>query len=309
MGLNNDLIVKFKKITRYDLQKYLLGVELLTKEHFGKIIQFYNGRQKTIPAQSLKLLDGLQEESERLDYIIGLNVNRMDGTDWWDLLEVIEDVKVKLKTMQNVSKWARVSTTLALRSTKPSITLQLRQNQTIERLAGGSLGYANEHQDWYDIAITNDLREEGYTPAGGTSLQVSASGGVSFNITSIVDIMNQENMKGKDIHKKISWVDNDLETVVGDDCFIQCCETLLELRKGGNPEFVFHGLTTELVTGQNYNSIAYPVLVRQITEVLGTDDAIDNFTIDNIERRTDGLFVELTITSKSAEVFKINNTF
>lgn len=301
--------MKFQKVTRYDLQKYLLGVELLTKEHFGKIIQFYSGRQKNVPAQSLKLLDGLQEESERLDYIINLNVNRMDGTDWWDLLEVIEDIKVKLKTMQNTPRWARASSALALRSSRPMITLQLNQNQTIERLAGGSLGYANEHQDWYDIAIKNDLAEEDYTPAGGTELQVSASGGVSFRIISIVDTMNQENMKGKDIHKKITYSDDDLLLVTGDDCFIQCIEILMNLKKGDNPEFVSHGLTADLVVGQNYNSIAYPMLQRQITETLNRDDAIDSFSIDKLEKVQDGLFMELTITSKSAQIFKINATF
>ena len=309
MGLNSDLIKEFQTITRYDLQEYLVQFEILVKDHFNQIIQFYNGRQKVIPGESLTLLDNMLSQSKSLDYIITLNVNRMNRTDFWDLLEILEDVKTKLETMDNTARWARASVVLAKRVTNPLLSVKLGQKQTIENLAITELGSVNQHQDWYNIAITNDLREEGYTSEGGTPLQVESLGGTSFQILSIVDTMDREKMKGKDIAKMMTWENDDLKVLTGDASFIQDVSILFELRKGDNPEFVQHGLTPELAVGQNFNSIAFPILVRQIGELMRTDDAIASYSIDTLERVEDGLFIELEIISKSYEEFKINSVF
>ena len=309
MALNNDLLKEFQKITRYDLQEYFLQFEILVQNHFSQIIQFYNGRQKVIPSESLTLLENMLTESKSLDWIIGLNVNRMNRTDFWDLLEIIEDVKTKLETMDNTPRWARASVVLAKRVTDPLLNVKLGQGQTIENLTLTQLGSVNQHQDWYNIAISNDLREEGYTSGGGNLLKVNAQGGKSFQILSIVDTMDSESMKGMDIDKKIEWVDNDVKVLAGNDSFLQDVNILFELRKGDNPEFVQHGLTPDLAVGQNLNSIAFPLLVRQIGELMRTDDAIASYSINNLERVQDGVFIDLTIVSKSYEEFKISTTF
>lgn len=308
MALNNDLIQDFKRMTRFDLEIYLLGVEELSRTYYPKIVAYYRGRSRSLPSLGVKLLDTLASESKKLDWIIGVNVSRFETTDWWDLLELIEDVKVKLQTMQNTPKWARTSLVKATIAANPNTEVQLVQGQTIERLLGGSLGYADEHQDWYDVAITNDIKEEDYSLNGGKSMSVAASGGSAFNILSIVDIMDRETMKGKEIYRKITWEDNDVKVLNGDASFIQDMEILAGLTKGDNPEFVTNGLSKEIAVGQNINSIAYPLLMRQISEVFNRDDSIDRFSVTRIEKVQDGLFIEMEIFSKSRKVFNISTT-
>lgn len=309
MALDNNLITKFKKITRYDLQRYLLIFEYFGTRHSAAINSYYGGISKRVPEQSLKLLDNLAKQAEYLDHIIKLNARRFDGTDWWDLLELLEDIKTNLHTHQNSPKWHRVSRATTALVDNPEIDIQLKQGQTIERLAGGSLGYADEHQDWYDLAIKNDLAEEDYTPSGGVTLQAGASGGLSFEILDAVDVMDAETMKGKDICKKITWEDNDIKVLKGDESFLQDMEILATLVKGDNPEFVKNGLSAEVAVGQNISGVSYPVLTRQLNEVFGRNDLIDNYSIVLIERREDGLFLELEIHSKSKEIFNISTTF
>jgi len=306
MALNNDLLQDFKRMTRYDLELYLLGVEELSRRYYPGIVAYYRGRDNRVPSLGLKLLDSLVDESKRLDYIIGVNVSRFETTDWWDLLEILEDVKTKLRTMQNTPKWARTSLIRAKIAINPSSEVQLSQGQTIERLLGGNLGYKNEHQDWYDIAIHNDLREEDYSLNGGDQLTVAASGGFAFTINSIVDIMDRETMKGKDIDRKITWENDDIKVLSGDDAFIQDMEILATLRKGDNPEFISNGLSKEVAVGQNINSISYPLLMRQINETFRRDDSIDRFAVTKIERVQDGVFIEMEIYAKSREVFMIS---
>ena len=79
--------------------------------------------------------------------------------------------------------------------------------------------------------------------------------------------------------------------------------------KGDNPEFVSNGLSEELVVGNNINSISYPLLTRQLKETFRRDDSIDSMLINKIERVQDGLFLELSIYSKSGKLFNISTTF
>jgi hypothetical protein len=305
MALDANLIEDFEAKTRYDLKKYLLGFEYFSDNHYYKVLDFYGGESKVIPSQSLVLLDVLIVQSKKIDNLINVKRNRFDTTDYWDLLEILEDIKGKLITIKNTPKWSRTSRSNAIIVNNPEVTIQLKQNQTIERLAGGSLGFDDEHNDWYDIAIRNDLEEEDYTPKGGNRLSVYATGGVSFDIESIVDVIDSETMKGKEVYRKITWENGDLKVLSGDDSFIQSMEILASLSKGDNPEYVSNGITNNLAIGQNINSVAYPLLVRHINEVFSSDDSISSFKILDVSKRQDGIFINMEITSKSTEIYSI----
>ena len=309
MALDNNLITKFKKITRFDLQTYLLIFDYFVTNQFQSILNYYQGSSNTVPERSISMLDQLNVRALIVEDVINNNRNRFESTDWWDLLEILEDIKGKLHTMKNTPKWSRTSVVNTLRAQNPTTEVVLRQNQTIESLLGDSLGYSDRHQDWYDVAIKNDMIEEDYTTGGGAKLKVAASGEVSFSIQSVVDIIDSETMKGKELDKKLQWENDDLKVLNGDDTFLQDMEILSNLRKGDNPEFVSHGLSPEVAVGQNINGISYPILMRQLNETFNRDDSIESFEVTNIERAQDGIFMEMEITSKSYETFNISKTF
>ena len=221
MALDSNLITKFKKLTRYDLQSYLQLFEYFAKNQFQSVFNYYNGRSSSVPAQSIKMLDQLYSRAVVLEDVVNTHKHRFDSTDWWDLLEILEAIKGKLHTMQNTPKWARTSVTNTVKSSSPETEMVLRQNQTIESLLGDSLGYSDRHQDWYDVAIRNDMAEEGYTTSGGAKLNVASVGGDISSIQSVVDIIDSETMKGKELDKKLQWEDDDLKVLGGDASFLQ----------------------------------------------------------------------------------------
>jgi hypothetical protein len=309
MALDNDLILDFEKKTRYKLRTYLLEFQRFVENDYPGILNYYTGQQKVLPSEPIKVLRKLVRESEILDRVILNNTRRFQTTDFWDLLEFIEEIKVKLLGMINTPKWSRSSKTRAANSSQPKLDVQLGQNQTIERLAGRSLGSGDEHQDWYQIALENDAHEESYSAKGGKVLKVSSKGRASIDILSIVDIMDSETIKGKDLDKKITWENDDLKVLEPKDSFIQDADILLQLTKGDNPEFPNQGLSKGVAVGQNINSISYPVLVRQLSSVLSQDDSIESYSITTLERREDGLFIEVELESKGGELFQISRTF
>ena len=307
--VDSNLLDKFKEITRYGVDQYLLSYSIFTSDNLNLIIGYYSGISEEVPSTSLKFLSNLVRESERLDQVINSNRNAFKTTDFWDLLELIDNIKLTLVTIVNTPKWSRSSTTNGRAISKVETDAILKQRETIERLGGRSLGFSDEHQDWYEVAIRNDLKEEDYTPEGGTPLKVSTSNSKSYEIVSIVDILDRETMKGKDVYKKITWEDDDLKVLSGNEAFLQTIDILVNLKKGDNPEFVADGLNKKLAAGQNINSVAYPILIRQLTETFNGDDTISSWNISSIERVQDGVFLELEIRSKSGDLFNLDTVF
>jgi len=307
--VDSNLLEKFKDITRYDLEKYLLAYDIFISDNLSPIIGYYSGTSPMVPSSQLKFLNNLINESQVLDQVINSNRNGFKTNDFWDLLELVDNIKLTLVTILNTPKWSRSSTTNGHAISKVETDVILKQRQTIEMMTGSTLGFADEHQSWYDIAIRNDLREEAYTPEGGTKLNVTTSNSQSFEVNSVVDILSRETIKGKDVLKKITWDDNDLKVLSGDDAFMQTVNILVNLKKGDNPEFIEDGLNKNLAAGQNINSVSYPILIRQLTEIFNGDDTISDWNLTSIEKVQDGVFVELEITSKSGELFNLDTVF
>lgn len=304
MGISSN-IYKFKTVTGYNLQKYLLGVEEFTSNHLSRIVEYYTGGSKNLPSPSIRLLESLRRESQSIDHIININSHRFTTTDWWDLLDLLEDTKLKLDTTNQIPKWGRVSLLLSTLGNTKLDTL-LTKGRTVENLVKVSLGSSNEHQDWYDIAISNDLREESYSSNTTTKLRVSIIGSESFSIKSVVDTIDSETIKGKDLDKKLTWSsDNDLKILTPTETFLQSVNILAKLMKGDNPEFTSQGFSKDLIVGQNINSISYPILIRQISELFSTDDTIDTFTVTDISKLKDSISMEVEIQSRSGEMFNI----
>lgn len=309
MAFDNNLILEFERRTRYNLRSYFLRVQQFSEIDYQGILNYYTGISSILPFESIGVLSKLVKESEVLDRVVLNNTRRFNTTDFWDLLELIEEVRTKLQSMVNTPKWARTSRTRASNSSVPKFDIQLKQNQTIERLVGSTLGSSDEHQDWYKVALENDAHEESYSTKGGKLLKVSTLGIATIQIQSIVDIMDSETIKGKELSRKLTWENNDLKVLSPRDSFIQDIDILLRLTKGDNPEFVNHGLTKGVGVGQNINSLSYPLLVRQLSETLGRDDSIESFSIITIERREDGVFFEVEVESRGGEIFNISLTF
>lgn len=309
--LNIDLINKFKDLTKYDLESYLLTFENFSSRGYQVIVGYYSGDIKELPSAALSVLDFLLQESKRLNNVIELNSSSFNTTDFWDLLELLEDINTNLQTVANTPKWTRTSSTNSQLSRDIETTVSLGQRETIERLLGSRLGYSDEQNEWYQVAIKNDIREEDYTPEGSVEINVPRSGLLSFNISSVVDVINKESLKGKDLNRKISWdsSSNDLSVLSGDDSFLQSVRILTELKKGDNPEFIGQGISKNLIAGTNVISLAYPVLIRQISQTFALDDTIESFEIDGISRDQDGVFVNFIVRSKSGDLFNINSTF
>ena len=139
---------------------------------------------------------------------------------------------------------------------------KIRQGETIEAIAA-EVGYSEPQEDWFNVALSNQLIEEEYTPDGGKIISISFQNNANLVIDNIVDSLKGKNVLGKDIQRRFEFANNDLVTVEYEKAIEQALYIILGTVKGGIPEFPEDGTSSDSV-GSNTNTIEYPSLFRNL---------------------------------------------
>jgi len=308
MEFNTDTILKISNLIGFDLQSYLIGIDLFFSNDSQKIKDYYSANVKIADVNAFDKLNFFVPENKRLIEKIKDNHEVLSNYQYWILFDFIEDISTKLDTLDNYSRWARSSVRKNSLSQFPEIDYTLKQGETLENLEI-KLGSVNKDQDWYDTAIRNTLEEEDYTPSGGVKLKAifKNANTTSFNISSVVDnIDSGEKTYGKDFDRKIDFVNNDIKVLTYKETIYQSAEILSSLGRGDNPEFPEYGLDKQGVLGANKSSLLFPAIFRQMAETFKTNDSFSSFTIDEISTNQDALNIRATLTTRFGDVVKQN---
>jgi len=271
-----ETIIKFESITGYPLKEYFEDYISFVEDKQGQIIDWFSGNTEVPDAGAFDELNRLLKESIKLLEVVNLNRDIFETADNWQILESIEDIDIKLKTINNSSKFLRSAITSTKFEPNPEVDYILKQNQTLENVST-ILGSDDKDKDWNDIALRNDLREEGYTPDGGNKLRVTLQGGNVTILRDVIDNIQGDRILGLDINKTLTFKDNDLEVLGFEDTFKQAAEILANLRKEDNPEFPSNGISTRFIVGTNIINVVFPLLFRQLFETFSHDDTIRSF--------------------------------
>jgi len=295
------LIDDFESMTSYPLRRLLENYKLFVDYYFQDVVNWYSGQSNKPNSKAFSALNNLLRESKNASDVFFINRNRLITCDWWELADILEDIWINLESISNVSKYFRSVITQNQFNKNIEIQQHLKQKQTLESLAE-EVGYQDKINDWSNIALRNDLIEEDYTSDGGNFLNISYQIALEINVYDVFDNLNSDNLYGKDVYKILTFEDNDLKVLEYKDTMTQACEILLNLRKGQNPEFSDHGISSDIVVGSNRSNIQYPVLMRQLFATFSNDDTISFIQVKDLKREGDSLFVTLDILTKKDEV-------
>lgn len=300
-----ETVEKFYDLTGYDLQTYLLDFADFIEQDRQSIIDFYSGNLDILPSSSIEEMERLLKENNNIEEIFISNKDSFNTTDYVDLIDLIGDIGLKLRTIQNTAKWVRSSITDNRYNSDIEVDITLNQNQTLEQLAK-KIGYLNEDDDWVELALRNDLIEEDYTSQGTLKLKASLKNNLKIQIQSVVNIIQGQSIYGRDLQKKLVFENNDLKALNNVDTINQAFTIAVNLKRGDNPEFPNSGLQSDLIVGQNINSILYPSIFRQLFENISSDDTFKSITILNIKQiqnnDRDSIQLEVQATSRIDEV-------
>lgn len=304
-NFNKNTLDNFKDYTGYDIESYLSNYIDFIDNHSQNIISYYSGNIQSLNRQSFANLYSLIEQSKIINNLIEQNKKYLSGVDYWELLEFLERIVIKLKTFENTPKWLRSTITKNNFNPSTEITHTLSQFESIEK---ASVEFYNKTDfDWVVMAIRNNIREEDYTLDGGLKIKSSFANNSLIQVDTVVDTINEENIYGKDINKKIKFdADNqDFLILSADDTFFQMLDINLNLKKGDNPHFRNDGINSSSLSSSSSN-ISYAIIFKDIYATLSKEDTISSIKITNIVKKDTAIFIEIEILGVRGDVFSFN---
>lgn len=298
-----ESVFRFEELTGYDLTSYLDTYALFVHRYSKDIVGFYTGVTYNVE-RAFETLNTLTTQSVELRSLIEARRRELtESIQSWDLLEMITDIDTSLQTHNNMQKWVRSSISKAHLSEGVRVDVALKMNQTLENLSI-ELGAIDKESYWFKIALSNDLREEDYTLAGGNNLSVSGSNKRGVYLNSVLDTnITGKKIYGIDIKKKFEFSEDDFVVLDYDRTLFQTVDTLVRLKKGDTPEYMDEGIQANLLGG-NRNTVPFPVLLRQYYYTFSKDDSFKSITIKNIEYVQDSLFLTMECETRIGEAIE-----
>lgn len=304
MELTREILAEFKQLTGKEIESFLSRALNFFNTDYNMIVQYYSGRLQSINSLPFANFENLVNETKVFFEIFRSNAGRMNNLKWWLLLEQIEEIDSRLKTLRKINKWSRSSIATVGYQSSTMVDYTLKEGQTLERVSQDIMQSANPNDDWVDIAVNNRIEEENYSIEGGTPMKLAfTKTNRNFNVNAVVDIINGKSIYGKDIYRRIQFDinTNDLTYLSYDDTIVQAVDILIKLRKNDNPGNPSRGLQTAVAVGGNRALLNFPIIIRQLNEVFAGDDTLKNFKVINITIDQDNLVCDYTVQTRLDE--------
>lgn len=296
--VNKKIFDEFKKITNYDIGAFFIESRDFFDLEYIKIVNFFRGESDFLDQISIKILNGLLQDCSNISNLFIRNKKLMNNFQYWELLDNFEDIKTKLQTTVNISKYLRSSIIANKKRSGFVFEYDILPEQTLENISKNILSESDSENSWVDIAIENDLEEIDYDIVNSERIKLRKRIFQSNLVTSMIDNTIGERIYGKDIKKHISFNSDDLETLSYKDTVFQTVEILSKLERGDIPEFEQLGLDSQIYKGSNLSQLNYSSIVRELRNNFSTDDLFQDFEIKDFKIIDGDMFIEYKINTK-----------
>lgn len=297
---------KIENLIGINVEEYFSEVISFFENYNSSIIQYYTNSNAQYPKEAFGEYERLKEKANIILEKLGFYKGYFTNVEYWDILDKLDSIYLKFDVIATYPKFYKVTSIRKQNSSKIKESYVLKQNQNIENLA------SDRGEDWSDIAINNYLNEEDYTLKGGVKLVLKSSdANLNINpIESIIDIAIGENLLGKDFPEYLEFDsgDNDIKVLAPDETFYHTVRRLLGLKQGSLPEIPSVGIQKDVMSeATKGEGVYFPILIRQLSQTLSTDDTIVSFTITDIYKQEDNVFVKVECINRLSETIELEN--
>lgn len=294
-------VSEFKKRTGYDIQSFFERFDSFYVQKYPIIESYFSGGSSTGIRSSFLELKDLISECNKITTLIDINHHTLsEDFSYWALVELFEEVKIRLRTIENLPKYLR-STYYNYYDKYHRSSYVSSQEETPEMISR-KFGLLDENS-WVDLLLFSDLEEIDYDHNGDSVFRLNVSNKSGLDIKSVVDVITGDNVLGKDILNEIVYEDDDLKYLQPTDTLNQSAEILLSLRRGDTPEFFDYGV--DIVEGTTKTAFDYPIVIRQLTQSFSTDDSFESIYLTDISTDKDSILLKIEIRSRMQDVLLI----
>src|SRR5690606_23986092 len=100
---------EFENITRYSVRDFLTDYAIFNQSDYGMIYDFYSGKTKSVNPQAFINFKNLKNSLKNVYSKFQQFDSQLENIKFVELLQVIEECNDALKTLNNISRWARVA--------------------------------------------------------------------------------------------------------------------------------------------------------------------------------------------------------
>lgn len=287
----SDIANEFQNITKFELLQYFIKYRNFMQNDYSDIYSYYSGNTEQIEASKLETLNDLLTQSDDLIRTFQTFSGKLGNVGYWELQQYCQDLKDTLERVNKLPKYCRTSKTT--RGYKPYI--QVREDiggmKTVQDLSE-QLGDVSEQ----DLMLNNDLEEGDYEIDELSQISAYVNNGTNLVVNTILEQPIEKNIYGRDINRKITFTNNDLNLVEYENNVEQKAEILLELNKGDVPEMPTFG--KNIISGQSYASYNYAELISDLRDNFLQDDLFLSIDIINIYTNNGDIYVTCDIKTK-----------
>lgn len=282
-------------ILNIDIRQYLTDcVSFINR--YNQVMISYMADGTKYPRDAYVEMDNLITRYDNIARSIKINRNQLSGLIMFEVLDQVESMRSVLRSFENYSRWQRSSIVNGRFVNSAEIVYVLRQNQTLESLSR-EIGFSSGETGALNLAYRNKISERSYSMEGGLTFKFSYQNEKSIRLDTVIDHMTGDNLLGKDICKKLQFIDDDLLAMSPKDTFDQTCGILIGLTKNANPEFPDQGFSKEALTNRNVLNNMLPTFIRQMYSIVSNDDTIQSFSITNTSVEGDALRIDMNFYS------------
>ncbi len=300
-NFNIDTLSRFSTTLRYNITTYLDLYRLFMNNNQPLILSYFKNQIAEPDILSFDFLNKMIIEAKKINDLIIVHRSSFDRVDDWGLLEFLENVRIKLDTVNNAAKWLKSSKAKnSWQKTSIQFNTTLGVDETIEDISKNNNNSLDPQNNWVQITLENNLLEKDYNTQGGTVVQLNKSilSKPNIHLNSVVDSeLSGEKLYGIDIDRKIQWTDNDIQLLSYKNTVIQSINILIVLRQGDVPEFLNFGVDPRFAVGNNLSIFKNFRVRQQLEAVIASDDTLRDFQITNISYYNSKLKIEYNINT------------
>ena len=281
---------EFEKITKFELLDFFQKYRDFLQDDYPEVYAYYSGDSESVDTKKINKLFELLKLSINLSRTFQTFSGKLGNVGYWELQQYCQDLRDNLEKITKLPKYCRTAKTSRGYKSYIQISEEIGGFKTIQDVSN-KVNISEQ-----EIILNNDLEESEYEIDELSNITLLINNKSDIVVNTILEQPVGEKIYGKDINRKITFVDNDLDIVEYIENIEQKCNILLELNKGDIPEFPQLG--KNIITGVSHGNYNYAELLSDLKNNFYQDDIFKDINIVDIKFDNGDVQVTCEISTK-----------
>lgn len=287
------IVNEFQNVTKFDLLQYFEDYSNFMTSDYASLASYFAGSTSSVSSSAVNNLNSLKSRGKNILQLFINFSGKLTNCGFCQLQQYCQDLYDVLEKIEKLPKYNRVTKTV--RGYQPYIQVngEIGGMKTIQDLAQeiDSTGVSE-----LSLVLENDIEEDGWEIDKLSNIQAQVNNQTDVVVSTILEAPIGNHVYGKDIKRKISFIDNDLDIVRYEANVEQKCDILLSLNRGDVPELPAFGKNVQI--GNNSASYNYVELIKDLNNIFLQNDLFSSIGVESIDMVESDIYAKCKIKTK-----------